>query len=86
MRKHMFFLLLFSYIFSSPKHIYIIKNENLKKKRKKKRKKTHDRRPTVVAAKRPLVPTSDNGWPLETGDISGAGGRQQGVGGSVSKF
>ena len=40
----------------------------------KKKKKTHDRRPTVVAAKWPPVPTSDNGWPLETGDISGAGG------------
>ena len=71
MRKHMFFLLLFSYIFSSPKHIY-----NKKWKFKKKKKKTHDRRPTMVATKRQPMPTSDNGWPLETGDISGAGGRQ----------
>ena len=27
-----------------------------------------------MAAKWPPVPTSDNGWPLETGDISGVGG------------
>ena len=30
----------------------------------------------MVATKRQPMPTSDNGWPLETGDISGAGGRQ----------
>ena len=28
----------------------------------------------MVATKRQPMPTSDNGWPLETGDISGAGG------------